>query len=132
MRRVRISLGFGFFVVVILMGAAAFGILSIGRPIHTIAGVLLQLANGQRDIDIPFTGRGDEVGDAARAARTFRDNLVRLEKLEAEQKQTADRIVVERKEMVRELADDFEKAVGNIVGTVVGRRQQSGSGGVHA
>ena len=114
----KISLGFGFFVVVILMGAAAFGILSIGRPIHTIAGVLLQLANGQRDIDIPFTGRGDEVGDAARAARTFRDNLVRLEKLEAEQKQTADRIVVERKEMVRELADEFESAVGNIVGTV--------------
>jgi methyl-accepting chemotaxis protein len=114
----KISLGFGFFVVVILMGAAAFGILSIGRPIHTIAGVLLQLANGQRDVEIPFTGRGDEVGDAARAARTFRDNLVRLEKLEAEQKQAADRVVVERKEMVRELADEFESAVGNIVGTV--------------
>jgi methyl-accepting chemotaxis protein len=114
----RISLGFGFFVAVILTGAAGFGILSIGRPIHTIAGVLLQLADGQRDVEIPFTGRGDELGDAARAARTFRDNLVRLEKLEAEQKQAADRVMIERKEMVRELADEFESAVGNIVGTV--------------
>ncbi|MGA2566847.1 MAG: methyl-accepting chemotaxis protein [Pseudolabrys sp.] len=114
----QISVGFGFFVVVILMGAAVFGILSIGRPIHTIAGVLLQLANGQRDVGIPYTERGDEVGDAARAARTFRDNLVRLEKLEAEQKLAADRAMAERKEVVRGLADEFESAIGNIVGTV--------------
>ncbi|HEX5211153.1 MAG TPA: methyl-accepting chemotaxis protein [Pseudolabrys sp.] len=114
----RISVGFGFFVVVILMGAAAFGIVSIGRPIHTIAGVLLQLADGKREVDIPYTGRGDEVGDAARAARTFRDNLVRLEMLEAEQKMVAERTIAERKDMVRKLADEFEHAVGNIVGTV--------------
>ena len=114
----QISVGFGFFVVVILMGAAAFGILSIGRPIHTIAGVLLQLADGHRDVIIPFTERGDEVGDAARAARTFRDNLVRLEKLEAERKQEADRGLAERKTMVRALADKFESAIGNIVRAV--------------
>jgi methyl-accepting chemotaxis protein len=114
----QISVGFGFFVVVILMGAVVFGILSIGRPIHTIAGVLLQLANGQRDVGIPYTERGDEVGDAARAARTFRDNLVRLEKLEAEQKLAADRAMAERKEVVRGLADEFESAIGNIVGAV--------------
>ena len=114
----QISVGFGFFVVVILMGAAAFGILSIGRPIHTIAGVLLQLAAGRRDVVIPFTERGDEVGDAARAARTFRDNLVRLEKFEAERKQEADRGLTERKAMVHALADKFESAVGNIVGAV--------------
>jgi len=114
----HISIGFGFFVVVILMGAVIFGVLSIGRPIKHIAGVLLQLANGARDFDIPYTGRGDEVGDAARAARSFRDNLVRLEKLEAEQKQAAARAVAERKGMVRDLADTFERAIGNIVGAV--------------
>ena len=113
----RINFGFGFFVVVLLVGGAVFGVVSIGRPIHTIAGVLLQLAGGQRDVDIPYTGRGDEVGDAARAARTFRDNLVRLETLEAEQKQAAARTVAERKDM-HKLADEFEAAVGNIVDTV--------------
>ena len=114
----QISIGFGLFVVVILVGAAIFGVLSIGRPIKHIAGVLLQLANGRREFDIPYTGRGDEVGDAARAARSFRDNLVRLEKLEAEQQQAAARAVAERKDMVRDLADRFEHAIGNIVGAV--------------
>ena len=75
----QINIGFGFFVVIILIGAAIFGVLSIGKPIKNIAGVLLQLANGSRELDIPYTGRGDEVGDAARAARTFRDNLVHSE-----------------------------------------------------
>ncbi len=114
----HISLGAGFFIIVILAGAAIFCVLSIGRPIRTIAGVLLQLANGTRKFDIPYTERGDEVGDAARAARTFRDNLVRLEKLEDEQKQTAAQAVAEREAMVRDLADRFEQAVGNIVGAV--------------
>ena len=114
----RINLGFGFFVVILLVGGAVFGVVSIGRPIHTIAGVLLQLADGKREVDIPYTGRGDEVGDAARAARTFRDNLVRLEKFEAERKQEADRGLTERKTMVHALADKFESAVGNIVGAV--------------
>jgi signal transduction histidine kinase/CheY-like chemotaxis protein/HAMP domain-containing protein len=109
----QISIGFGLFVVVILMGAAIFGILSIGKPIRQIAGVLLQLADGSRELDIPYTGRGDEVGDAARAARTFRDNLVRLEKLEAEQKQAAARTVAELAKSVSEL-----RALGEVTRAV--------------
>ncbi|HEY6254194.1 MAG TPA: methyl-accepting chemotaxis protein [Xanthobacteraceae bacterium] len=114
----QVGMGFGIFVIFILTGAGIFGVLSIGRPVRHIAGVLLQLANGTREFDIPYTGRGDEVGDAARAARTLRDNLVRLEKGEAEQKQAAALAAAERKEMVRDLADKFEQATGNIVGAV--------------
>jgi signal transduction histidine kinase/CheY-like chemotaxis protein len=109
----QISIGFGLFVVVILMGAAIFGVLSIGKPIRHIAGVLLQLADGSRELDIPYTGRGDEVGDAARAARTFRDNLVRLEKLEAEQKEAAARTVAELAKSVSEL-----RALGEVTRAV--------------
>ena len=114
----QVGSAFGIFVIFILMGAAIFGVLSIGRPIRHIAAALLQLANGAREFDIPYTGRGDEVGDAARAARTLRDNLVRLEKGEAEQKQAAALAAGERKKMVRDLADKFEHAIGNIVGAV--------------
>ena len=98
----QISIGAGLFVVVILMGAAIFGVLSIGGPIRHIAGVLLQLADGSRGLHIPYTGRGDEVGDAARSARTLRDNLVRLEKLEAEQKQAAEQREYELNEALRQ------------------------------
>jgi signal transduction histidine kinase/DNA-binding response OmpR family regulator len=109
----QISIGAGLFVVVILMGAATFGVLSIGKPIRHIAGVLLQLADGSRGLDIPYTGRGDEVGDAARAARTFRDNLVRLEKLEAGQKEAAARTVAELARSVSEL-----RALGEVTRAV--------------
>jgi GAF domain-containing protein len=98
----QISIGAGLFVVIILMGAAVFGVLSIGRPIKRIAGVLLTLASGSRELAIPYTGRGDEVGDAAQAARTLRDNLVRLEKLEAEQKQAAEQRAYELNESLRQ------------------------------
>jgi signal transduction histidine kinase/CheY-like chemotaxis protein len=109
----QISVGAGLFVVAILMGAAIFGVLSIGKPIRNIAGVLLQLADGSRGLDIPYTDRGDEVGDAARAARTFRDNLVRLEKLEAEQKEAAARTVAELAKSVSEL-----RALGEVTRAV--------------
>ena len=109
----QISIGAGLFVAAILLGAAIFGVSSIGKPIRQIAGVLLQLADGSRELAIPYTGRGDEVGDAARAARTFRDNLVRLEKLEAEQKEAAARTVAELARSVSEL-----RALGEVTRAV--------------
>ena len=117
-QNVRINMGFGLFVISILMGGAAFGVLSIGRPIRQITGMLLRLAGGKRGISIPYTARGDEIGDVARAANTLQDNLMRLEAVEAEQKEAADHLALERETLVREIADKFEKAVGNIVSTV--------------
>jgi methyl-accepting chemotaxis protein len=114
----KVNLGFGFFVVTILLGAAAFGVLSIGRPIRQLTATLLKLASGKRDLDIPFIGRGDEIGDVARAANTLQDNLIRLESVEAEQKRAAVELAAERETLVRDIADKFEKAVGNIVSTV--------------
>lgn len=114
----RINLGFGLFVISILMGGAAFGVLSIGRPIRQITAKLLHLAGGKRGLSVPYTSRGDEIGDVARAANTLQENLMRLEAVEAEQKEAADHLALERETLVRNIADKFEKAVGNIVSTV--------------
>jgi methyl-accepting chemotaxis protein len=136
----RIGIGIGLFVVLVLIGSAVFGALSIARPIGRIAQVLLTLAGGNKAVEIPYTANGDEVGDAARAASTFRDNLVRLEKMEAEHKQAEARLAAERKTVeerdaiekksaaereeaarkaaMRKLADEFEAAVGTIIETV--------------
>jgi methyl-accepting chemotaxis protein len=136
----RVGLGIGLFVVMVLIGSAVFGALSIARPIGRIAQVLLTLASGNKAVDIPYTTNGDEVGDAARAANTFRDNLVRMEKMEAEQKEAETRLAAERKTAeerdaieqksaaareeaarkaaMRKLADEFEAAVGTIIETV--------------
>ena len=67
---------------------------------------------------MPYAARGDEVGDAARAAQTFKENILRIEKMEAEQKETEQRAAVERKAGMRRLADEFQAAVGGIIDTV--------------
>src|SRR5262249_15588734 len=53
-----------------------------------------------------------------RAASAFKDNLLRVERLEAEQKATAERAVTERKSTMHTLAEESERAVGWVVGTV--------------
>lgn len=90
----------------------------IAVPIQAIADVLLRLANGDKSVEVPYADRKDEVGENARAARIFKDNLLRMEQLEAEQKQAELRAAEERKADMRRLADEFQRAVGGIIETV--------------
>ncbi|MGP0091432.1 MAG: methyl-accepting chemotaxis protein [Xanthobacteraceae bacterium] len=101
-----------------LLGSAVFSMYHIARPIRRIADVLLELANGNKAVAIAYGERGDEVGEAARAAQTFKSNLERMEMLEAEQERTEQRAAVERKSQMQKLADGFEAAVGGIVEAV--------------
>jgi methyl-accepting chemotaxis protein len=64
----------GVFVVLILIGSAVFGNLSIARPLRRIAGVLGELTN-DRIVEVPYTGRGDEIGDIAKATAVFRETI---------------------------------------------------------
>ena len=108
----------GVLVVLMLVGSSIFSVLNIARPIRRIGDVLLELATGNKTVDVPFATRGDEVGDAARAARTFKENLIRIEQMEAAQKTLEATASVARKAEMIKLADAFQQAVGNIVDTV--------------
>ncbi|MGP0092211.1 MAG: methyl-accepting chemotaxis protein [Xanthobacteraceae bacterium] len=114
----RVGFGVGLLVMLVLIGATVFSIFNIARPISKIGEVLLDLANGNKAVDIPFAERGDEVGDNARAAKTFKDNLLRIEKMEAEQREAETRAAAQRRADMLKLADQFQAAVGEIVGTV--------------
>jgi methyl-accepting chemotaxis protein len=114
----RVRVGIGLVVGLVLIGAAAFASLAIGKPVRRIGEVLMELANGNKSVRIPYADRSDEVGDTARAAKAFKDNILRVERLESEQKETQERAAVERKSMMHRLAEEFEGAVGTIVGTV--------------
>src|SRR5215475_12469624 len=92
----RVSFAIGFGAVALLIASAMFGLLSIGGPVRRI----------------------DAVGDVARAAQTFRDHLLRLDGLEAEKREAAARAAAGRKQVVQQIADEFETAVGSIIGTV--------------
>jgi methyl-accepting chemotaxis protein len=114
----RLGLGMGFFVVIVLIGSAVFGMLSIARPIRRIAEVLLELGGGNKQVEVPYVGRGDEIGEAANAANIFKENLIRIEQMEAEQRQAEVRVAAQRKADMHQLADTFQAAVGEIVEAV--------------
>ncbi len=103
-----IELAVGTIVVLMLIGSTIFGALSIARPIRRIGEVLLELANGNKAVDVPYAERGDEVGDNARAAKTFKEKLIQIEALEAEQKEAEQRAAAQRKADMHKLADEFQ------------------------
>ncbi len=90
----------------------------ISTPIRAISSVLLELANGNKAVEVPYADRGDEVGENARAAGIFKDNLLRIERMEKEQKEADTRAAAARKAEMARLADAFQTSVGSIVDTV--------------
>ena len=49
-----------------------FGNVSIARPLRKMASVLGELTN-DRVVEVPYTTRGDEIGDIAKATEVFKD-----------------------------------------------------------
>jgi methyl-accepting chemotaxis protein len=114
----RLNLGIGLFIVAVLGSVAVFGAVAISRPIRRIGEVLLELARGNKNVAVPYTDRGDEVGDNARAAQTFKEKLIRIDQLEAAEKETARRGAEQRQADMQALAGAFENTVANVVRSV--------------
>jgi methyl-accepting chemotaxis protein len=100
------------------MGLAYYIGSSIGTPIRQIGVVLMELASGNKNVEVPFAHRRDEVGDNARAAKTFKENLLQIERMESERKEAERIAAAERKAGMLKLADGFQAAVGEIIDTV--------------
>ena len=112
----------------------------IARPIGVMSQTMIEMADGNLTIRMPYLDRLDEVGVMANATAGFRDNLMRMRKMEGEQKEVEaraaaertaaaerdaaekkaaeDKATVERKEAMHALAGQFEAAVGNIIQSV--------------
>jgi two-component system, OmpR family, sensor kinase len=50
----------------------------VSTPLLDLAGRMRRLATNETDIDIPETGRGDEIGEMAQATAVFRNNAIEL------------------------------------------------------
>ena len=105
---------------VVVMGSALLMIFGVSRPIRRIGEVLLGIAEGRSDVAIPYTDRSDEIGETARSARVFRDNLIRTRTLEDEAAQARTEAEARRKAAMRAIADGFESTVGGIIRVVAG------------
>ena len=91
---------------------------SITRPLGRVTGAISSLAEGKTDIDIqPPTGR-DEIAEIQRAVVVFRDNIIEMDRLRAEQAEAEERAEAERRRVAIELADGFEASVKGVVDAV--------------
>jgi methyl-accepting chemotaxis protein len=105
---IALGAGFGFFL-------AQFG---ISAPIAMIVTVLRRLAEGDFSVAIAGTDRGDEIGDIAKTAQVFKENIVRTRSLEAEQIEAKRKAEVEQKAAMNRMADTFEVSVKGVVDAV--------------
>jgi len=91
----------------------------IARPLNGMTGAMAKLADGNFDVVLPGLGQSDEIGQMAAAVEGFKLKAVERARLESERRSEEDRTAAARRKAdMQKLADEFEAAVGEIVGTV--------------
>jgi methyl-accepting chemotaxis protein len=115
----RTSFITGALVALLLIAACIFSVFSIARPMRALTVAMEKLAGGDFSVVLPGLGRKDEVGEVAGAVEKFKIVSEQKAHQEAEAKMRQDQIAAEQRKLeMRKLADRFEGAVGEIVGTV--------------
>ncbi|CAN0562934.1 unnamed protein product, partial [Laminaria digitata] len=114
----------------VLIVLAGFGLAwllnrSIARPLVAFNGSLQAIARGQTDVDVYGSDRKDEIGDLAVAVTEIQANAkAKAEAEHAAEQERESRAREERRRMMRNLAAEFESAVGSIVETVAAASKQ--------
>ncbi|GAB4534944.1 MAG: hypothetical protein Tsb0019_36520 [Roseibium sp.] len=111
---------------VALVGLALNWLISrmISRPVTHIIGSMTALADGNSDVDVPVSGRRDEIGQMARALEVFRRNAIEVERMEREKVENERRAAEEKRASMSALADQFEQALMGVVETVTESSQR--------
>src|SRR5690606_6417761 len=99
-------------------GAMAVARWGIVKPVLAIVACLKRIADGDLTTDVVGAARRDEVGDIAKTAEVFKQNLQRVRDMEREAAEERERNAVERRNAMLALADQFERQVGQVVASV--------------
>ncbi len=103
-----VGLAFLAFAVILAVGLA--------RPMNRLQTGLDMLSEGNLDIQIDGAHRSDEIGAIARSVTAFRGNLAERAKEQARQELAhQEALSEERKALMQDVADDFEKSVIGVV-----------------
>ncbi|MRH20667.1 HAMP domain-containing protein [Rhodovulum strictum] len=104
---------------VIGIAIALWCVASVSR-LRALTGVMLRLADGQLQTEVPENATRDEVGDITRTVQVFKNNALRAQHLEGEAEQARLRAEQEKRLAMQRLADEFEASVQGVVTTVAG------------
>ncbi len=76
------------------------------------------LASGNLSVEIPYTNRKDEIGEMAQSVLVFKDNAVEMERMLKDQAEADKLAEQQKKQVMKNLANDFEGRVKGIVTSV--------------
>ena len=111
---------------------------NVGGTLKDITAQMTKLASGDSDVTIPGKDRSDEIGEMARALEIFHRAGKRLDKLSRERAERAKKELdeqarlqvqqeetrLERERVLRDIADQFERTVGDVVSGVAAASTQ--------
>jgi len=103
-------------VLLLIALGAAFVARGIIRPLRRLADGMERVAAGDHHIVIGYETDRSEIGHLARALASFRDSLVEMTRLRAENDRAAHDAQSARRAAVLGVADDLESAVGAVIG----------------
>ncbi|MGW1419178.1 methyl-accepting chemotaxis protein [Bradyrhizobium manausense] len=86
-------------------------------PLARLADVIGTLAAGQHEVEIPATGRNDEIGQVAGSLQHFKDSLVAQKAADAAASVEAE-TKLRRSQRMDQIARDFEAMIGDVINTV--------------
>ncbi|MEO5373922.1 MAG: methyl-accepting chemotaxis protein [Alphaproteobacteria bacterium] len=104
--------------VLVVMVAGFFIGHGIYQPLGRMTDAMRRLANGDKTMDVPSRDRHDEIGEMAAAVQIFKDNAIKVDRMQAEQEELKRQADVEKKRAMNELADSFESSVKGVVNAV--------------
>ncbi len=119
-------------VIVIGVGGIAIGMViawllsryGIVRPLRGAVDAMTRLANGERDVAITATNRGDEVDQMTGALRYLKEQAQERDRLKEEQAEKERQAERERKQALHDLADSFQRDMGGVIEEVTSATQQ--------
>jgi len=95
-----------------VLGAVGYGLSRLMMsPVPRLAKTMKQVADGDYEIAVPFTQRGNEVGEMARAVEVFRENGLKISHMTEEERAAAQRRRIERTDMMVALQAAFGEVV---------------------
>lgn len=91
---------------------------SIANPLVAMSHAMRRLADGDNSVDIPGSGRTDEIGDMASAVEVFKVNAIENERLQAEQVAAEAQAAQQKRQAQSQMADDLESKVKTVVQSI--------------
>ena len=89
----------------------------IARPVISMTVAMRDLADGNKEVEIPAQGRADEIGEMAQAVQVFKENMIKAEQLAAEAaKEQAAKM--EEAERIMGLCEEFDKTASSALESV--------------